>query len=80
MNETIGVTVGEFSKRVSHYINIARYGDTTIILTSHGKPKAAIISYDRYRALADSYAGSVGSVSRAGNAPHPDLNPRRRDT
>lgn len=40
------VSVSELNRGISEYLNRAAYGAERIVVTSRGKPKAAIISVD----------------------------------
>ena len=45
------VPISKASRNLSHWVNKAGYGGEAITLTSHGKPKAVILSIDDFKAL-----------------------------
>jgi len=50
MNET-QVSIGQVKRDISELVNRVAYGRERIVLTSRGKPKAALISLDDYKYL-----------------------------
>jgi len=47
------VGIGELRNALSNYLNRAAFGHERIIVTSRGKPKAAVISIEDLRLLQD---------------------------
>ena len=47
------VGIGEIKSRFSAYLNRAAYGQERIVITSHSKPKAALISLEALQLLED---------------------------
>lgn len=45
------VSVSEASRNLSHWVNQATYGRNPVIVTSHGKAKAVIISAEAFEQL-----------------------------
>ncbi len=45
------VSIGRVKRDISDLVNRVAYGGERIVLTSRGKPKAAIVSIDDYRLL-----------------------------
>jgi prevent-host-death family protein len=45
------VSVSEASRNLSHWINRAAYGQESIILESHGRPKAVLIGVEVFEEL-----------------------------
>lgn len=45
------VSVSQASRNLSHWINRAAYGRDTVILESHGRPKAVLMSVETYEDL-----------------------------
>lgn len=45
------VSVSEASRNLSHWINRAAYGQESIILESHGRPKAVLIGMEVFEEL-----------------------------
>lgn len=45
------VSVSEASRNLSHWINRVAYGQESIVLESHGRPKAVLISVDVFEEL-----------------------------
>ena len=56
------VSIGQVKRDISELVNRVSYAGERIILTSRGKPKAALISMDDYKRL-------LKSESRATNIP-----------
>lgn len=54
------VSVSEASRNLSHWLNQATYGRTPVVVTSHGKAKAVIISAEDFEHL----VGIHGFVNR----------------
>ena len=52
MSET-HVSIGKVKRDISELVNRVAYGGERIVLTSRGKPKAALISIDDYEQLAE---------------------------
>ncbi|MBU0495055.1 MAG: type II toxin-antitoxin system Phd/YefM family antitoxin [Chloroflexi bacterium] len=51
------VSIGQVKRDISDLVNRVAYGDQRIVLTSRGKPKAALISIADYQRLAQEQAG-----------------------
>ena len=51
MDAEITVSVAEMKARLSEKIRACRELDRTFVITSHGKPRAVLISYESYRGL-----------------------------
>ena len=47
------VSIGQVKRDISELVNRVAYGGERIVLTSRGKPKAALVSIDDYAQLAD---------------------------
>ena len=47
------VSTGDFKNALSRFLNQAAYGRERIIISSHGRPKAAVISIEDLRLLED---------------------------
>jgi prevent-host-death family protein len=45
------VSVSQASRNLSHWINRAAYGGDTVILESHGRPKAVLMSLETFEGL-----------------------------
>ena len=45
------VSVSEASRNLSHWINRAAYGQESVILESHGRPKAVLIGVEAFEEL-----------------------------
>ena len=45
------VSIGQVKRDISELVNRVAYGDERVILTSRGKPKAAIVSLEDYEKL-----------------------------
>lgn len=45
------VSVSEASRNLSHWINRAAYGQESIVLESHGRPKAVLIGLELFEEL-----------------------------
>lgn len=45
------VSVSEASRNLSHWVNRAAYGQESIILESHGRPKAVLIGVEAFEEL-----------------------------
>lgn len=45
------VSVSEASRNLSHWINRAAYGQESIVLESHGRPKAVLIGVELFEEL-----------------------------
>jgi prevent-host-death family protein len=45
------VSVSEASRNLSHWVNQATYGRDLVVITSHGKAKAVIISAEAFEKL-----------------------------
>ena len=52
MSETRHVSIGQVKRDLSELINRVAYGGERIVLTSRGKPKAALVSLADYARLA----------------------------
>ena len=50
------VSIGNVKRDISELVNRVAYGDQRVVLTSRGKPKAALVSYADYRRLQESEA------------------------
>ncbi len=51
MTSEIYVSIGQVKRDISELVNRVAYGGEQIILTSRGKPKAALISIEDYKRL-----------------------------
>ena len=51
--EATQVGIGQAAKRLSELVNRAAYGGERFVLTSRGKPKAVLISWEEFRALSE---------------------------
>jgi len=49
--EQIQVSIGQVKRDISELVNRVAYGGERIVLTSRGKPKAAIVSIEDYERL-----------------------------
>jgi prevent-host-death family protein len=49
--EDIRVSIGQVKRDISDLVNRVAYGGERVVLTSRGKPKAAIVSMDDYERL-----------------------------
>jgi prevent-host-death family protein len=47
------VSIGQVKRDISELVNRVAFGDERILLTSRGKPKAAIVSMDDFAQLAE---------------------------
>ena len=47
----VQVGIGELKQNLSAFLNLVRYGNKRIIVTSHGKPKVAIVDMRDYELL-----------------------------
>ena len=47
------VSTGEFKSSLSRFLNMAAFGQKRIIVSSHGRPKVAVISIEDLRLLED---------------------------
>ncbi|HVC33639.1 MAG TPA: type II toxin-antitoxin system Phd/YefM family antitoxin [Chloroflexota bacterium] len=45
------VSIGQVKRDISELVNRVAYGDERVVLTSRGKPKAALVSIEDYRRL-----------------------------
>lgn len=45
------VSISEASRNLSHWINRAAYGQESIVLESHGRPKAVLIGVELFEEL-----------------------------
>ncbi len=45
------VSIGQVKRDISELVNRVAYGDERVVLTSRGKPKAAIVSIEDYEKL-----------------------------
>ncbi len=48
---TLHISIGQIKRDISELINRVAYGGERIVLTSRGKPKAAIVSMEDYEQL-----------------------------
>lgn len=56
--EDIHVSIGKVKRDISALLNRVAYGGERIVLTSRGKPKAAIVSMDDYERLTSVMSGN----------------------
>jgi len=49
----MSISVGEFKSALSAFLNRAAFGRERVIVSSHGKPKAALISIEDLQLLED---------------------------
>jgi len=61
------VSIGRVKRDVSDLVNRVAYGGERIILTSRGKPKAALVSIDDFERLRLSEVSAQPSLSDAGS-------------
>lgn len=47
------ISIGQVKRDISELVNRVAFGDERIVLTSRGKPKAAIVSMDDFALLAE---------------------------
>jgi prevent-host-death family protein len=47
------ISIGQVKRDISELVNRVAYGEERIVLTSRGKPKAAIVSMEDFARLAD---------------------------
>jgi prevent-host-death family protein len=52
------VSIGEVKRDISGLVNRVAYGGERILLTSRGKPKAALVSVEDYKRLLDQERGT----------------------
>ena len=72
MDEHLNVSIGEAKNKLSKIINEVVFANRRVILNSHGKPKAAMISFDELkrfeemeRSLFPSKKGRLRALDRA---------------
>ena len=53
MRDTIAISVAEAKAKLSEKIRVCRSLDRTFVITSHGRPKAVLISYEAYLSMAE---------------------------
>ena len=58
------VSVGRVKRDISELLNRVAYGGETIVITSRGKPKAALVSMEDYARLAAGAEDTDASWSR----------------
>jgi prevent-host-death family protein len=51
MNTELKVNIGQVKRDISDLVNRVAYGNTRVVLTSRGKPKAVLISVEDYERL-----------------------------
>ena len=56
----IQVSIGQVKRDISVLVNRVAYGDERVILTSRGKPKAAIVSIEDYEKLTEEGEDELG--------------------
>lgn len=55
---TLEISIGQIKRDISELVNRVAYGGERIILTSRGKPKAALVSLEDYARLQQENAGA----------------------
>lgn len=53
------VSIGQVKRDISDLVNRVAYGGERIVLTSRGKPKAALVSMDEYQRIIEAETGKA---------------------